>query len=69
MTLKRGVVIVLALIAFAVLMRITADVFDISCTEAGWIALLIAGISRARMVALDESNSKAVAMKTMALTC
>lgn len=44
MTLKRGVVIVLALVAFAVLMRIIADVFDISRTEAGWIGLLIVGI-------------------------
>jgi len=44
MTLKQGVVIVLALIAFAVLVRIIADVFDISRTGAGWIASLIVGI-------------------------
>ena len=43
MTLKQVVVIVLAFIAFAVLMRIIADVFDISRTEAGWIASLIVG--------------------------
>jgi hypothetical protein len=44
MTLKQGVFIALVLIAFAVLMRIIADVFDISRTEAGWIELAIAGI-------------------------
>jgi uncharacterized membrane protein YjjB (DUF3815 family) len=44
MTLKQGVVIVLALIAFAILMRIIADVFDTSRTEAGWIASLIVSI-------------------------
>jgi hypothetical protein len=44
MILKQGLVIVLALIAFAVLMRIIADVFEISRTEAWWIALLIVGI-------------------------
>jgi hypothetical protein len=41
MTLKQGVVIGLALIAFAVLMRIIAGVFDISPTEAGAIELVI----------------------------
>jgi len=44
MTLKQGVFIALALIAFAVLMRIIADVFDISRTQAGWIELVIVGI-------------------------
>jgi hypothetical protein len=44
MTLKKGVVIALALITFAVLTRIIANVFDISRTEAGWIELLVAGI-------------------------
>jgi hypothetical protein len=44
MTLRQSVFIVLALIAFAVLMRIIAEVFDISRTEAGWIELMIVGI-------------------------
>ena len=44
MTLKQGVFIALALIAFAVLMRIIADVFDVSRTQAGWIELVIVGI-------------------------
>jgi multisubunit Na+/H+ antiporter MnhB subunit len=44
MTLKQGVVIAVALIAFAVLMRIVADVFGISRTEAGGIGLVIVGI-------------------------
>jgi hypothetical protein len=44
MTLKQGVLIALALIAFAVLMRIIADVFDISRTQAGWIGLVIVAI-------------------------
>jgi len=44
MTLKQGVFIALALIAFTVLMRIIADVFDISRTQAGWIELAIMGI-------------------------
>jgi hypothetical protein len=44
MTLKQGVFIALALIAFAVLMRIIADVFGISRTQAGWIELVIVGI-------------------------
>jgi len=41
MTLKQGVVIGLALIVFAVLMRIMAGVFDIAPTEAGAIELVI----------------------------
>jgi hypothetical protein len=44
MTLKQGVVIALALIAFAVLMKIIADVFGISRTEAGAIELVLVGI-------------------------
>jgi hypothetical protein len=44
MTLKQGVFIALALIAFGVLMPIIADVFDISRTKAGWIELVIVGI-------------------------
>jgi membrane protein implicated in regulation of membrane protease activity len=44
MTLKQGVIIALALIAFAVLMKIIADVFDISRTEAGAIEFVIVGI-------------------------
>ena len=44
MTLKQGVVIALALIAFAVLMKIIADVFDISRTEAGVIEFVIVGV-------------------------
>jgi hypothetical protein len=44
MTLKQGVFIALALIAFAVLMRIIAHVFDISGTQAGAIELVIVAI-------------------------
>ena len=44
MTLRQGVVISLALIAFAVLMKIIADVLDISRTEAGGIEFVIVGI-------------------------
>jgi hypothetical protein len=44
MTLKQGVFIALVFIAFAVLTRIVADVFDISRTEAGWIELVIVSI-------------------------
>jgi hypothetical protein len=43
-TLKQGVVIALALIAFAVLMRAMAGAFDISRTEAALIELVIVGI-------------------------
>jgi hypothetical protein len=44
MTLKQGIVIALALIAFALLMRIVADAFDISRTQAGLIVLLLGGV-------------------------
>jgi len=44
MTLKQGVVVVVALIAIAVLTRIIADVLDIPRTEAGWLTVLMVGI-------------------------
>jgi hypothetical protein len=44
MILKQGVIIAVALIAFAALMKIIADVFDVSRTEVGWIGTVIVGI-------------------------
>ena len=44
MTLKQGVVVVVALIVIAVVTRIIADVLDIPRTEAGWLTVLMVGI-------------------------
>jgi hypothetical protein len=44
MTLKQGVFIFLAVIAFAVLMKVIADVFHVPRTQAGWIELVMVGI-------------------------